>query len=148
MQRPWRCRFSARAGRVWPVCACALVILWIGYSVFAQTHAAAQFRVYSLKYKSARDVEKLLVEMLADSDSKTRIVADMRQNQLLVQGSERVQETARRLIDAFANDLGRLKVFEVLAEELRDLPAGERASLIPLLDHVEHRRRARRLLGL
>ena len=100
MQQPWRCRFPARASRVWPVCACALVVLWIGYSVFAQPQAAAQFRVYSLKYKSARDVEKLLVEMLADSDSETHIVADMRQNQLLVQGSESVQETARRLIES------------------------------------------------
>ncbi len=75
-------------------------MLWMGYSVFAQPAATAQYRIYALSYKSAGDVEKLLVKMLADRDSKTDIVVDQRRNQLLVQGSERVQEIARQLIES------------------------------------------------
>jgi type II secretion system protein D len=62
--------------------------------------ATAEYQVYSLRHKSAADVEKLLTDMLAGMGSAVHVVADVKANQILVRGAENVQQSARQLIES------------------------------------------------
>ena len=80
------------------VCAISLATAW--GLVYAQTEFKAEFQVYALKHKAAGDVEKILAEMLPGVGTTTQVVADPRNNQILVRGSEEAQQIARQLIES------------------------------------------------
>ena len=83
---------------LWTLVLCALSC---GKTLHAQMKpAAAEYQLYSLQNKSASDVEKILRELLADADPPPHIVADPRENQILVRGSEETHRLVRELIDS------------------------------------------------
>lgn len=89
------------AGRrfLWTALGASLIALvgW-GSASPGEEPAAAQYHAYALKHKAAADVEPVLVEMLASTGSDTHVLADPQANQVLVRGSERVQQIVRDLL--------------------------------------------------
>ena len=85
-------------------CWCAglgvLVILACGVGAHAQGNGSAEYKVYSLKYKTAAEVERTLGQMLASQGPAVHLVADARTNQILLRGPDSAQQIARQLIDS------------------------------------------------
>jgi type II secretion system protein D len=77
-----------------------LLLLGLAASAQAQTEPAGQFQCYPLRHKAAADVEKTLGEMLSSLGPTTQVVADVRNNQLMVRGPQQAQQIARQLIES------------------------------------------------
>ncbi|NQT14385.1 MAG: hypothetical protein HQ582_16640 [Planctomycetes bacterium] len=78
----------------------ALVGLALCCTAWAQPGTPGEYQVYPLRHKSVAEVESLLSEMLADLEATTHVVADVRRNQILLQGPEKAQQIVRQLIDS------------------------------------------------
>ncbi|MCX7426828.1 MAG: hypothetical protein NTW96_14520 [Planctomycetia bacterium] len=77
-----------------------LVILACGVGAHAQGNGSAEYKVYSLKHKTAAEVERTLGQMLAGQGPAVHLVADTRTNQILLRGPDSAQQIARQLIDS------------------------------------------------
>lgn len=69
-------------------------------AVMAQPNAAGEYQVYRLRHKPAAEVEKTLAEVLSDFGPAVHLVANLRENQILLLGPQAAQQIARRLIDS------------------------------------------------
>jgi len=78
----------------------ALVGLMFCSPAWGQPGVGGEYQVYPLRHKPVAEVERLLREMLADVEATTHVVADLRRNQILIQGPEKAQQIARQLIDS------------------------------------------------
>ncbi|NLE39348.1 MAG: hypothetical protein GX621_15110, partial [Pirellulaceae bacterium] len=90
----------ALSSLAWRIGLCALLILSQGNRVLAQANGSADYRAYTLKYKSAAEVEPALRQALASqaAGAGTHLVFDARTNQLLLRGPEAAQQIAREWI--------------------------------------------------
>jgi type II secretion system protein D len=115
----------------------------------AQSSATAEYQVYALKNKAVAEVEKPLGEILARLGTTTHLVADARNNQLLLRGPDVAQQVARQFIASVdrsapatplsppvvkAYPCGQMRASE-MADRLRALcPNREQVRIAPDLD--------------
>ena len=78
---------------------CALVAVAF-FSWVSADSGGGHYEAYTLRYKKAADVEAQLVELLRHSTPKPHVVADPRDNQLLVRGSEAAHQIAKQFIQS------------------------------------------------
>jgi type II secretion system protein D len=64
----------------------------------AQQASAGSFQAYSLRHSQAADVEPQLARLLAGLPAPPEIMADPRNNRLLVRGSDEVQQLVRQML--------------------------------------------------
>ena len=84
----------------WCAGAAGLFLLGLATAAQAQTDPSGQYQVYPLQHKAVADVEKMLGEMLSSLGPTTQVVADVRNNQILVRGPQQAQQIARQLIES------------------------------------------------
>ena len=88
-------------------CWCAHAVLVSAIALVGRGQAAAQpapagdYQPFPLQHAAAGDMERLLSATLPQLGETARVVADTRNNQVLVQGSPRAQQLARQLIESF-----------------------------------------------
>jgi len=79
----------------------ALLVTWqLVVCAVAQSDAASAYQAYPLRQKPAAEAEAALNEMLVRLGVSAHVVADARNNQLLVRGPELAQNIARQLVDS------------------------------------------------
>lgn len=84
--------------RFFLISACLLVAVGICLPlVFGQNAKKAEYEMYPCRYKSARDVEKLLSDLLP-SDPGVHLMVDERSNTLLLRGPAEAQTIAKTLL--------------------------------------------------
>jgi len=66
--------------------------------LYAQTSSSAQFKVYPLGHVSPGEARRMLVELLGNNASDSRIIADQQRQELLVSGSAEVHQLAAQLM--------------------------------------------------
>jgi len=78
---------------------CTLVVVaFLGW--VSANSDSGQYEVYALRYKKASDIEAHLVEMLRNVTPTPHVVADQRDNQLLVRGTEAAQRIAKQFVES------------------------------------------------
>ena len=95
-------RFYAR--RVSQLVVGVILLGFVG--LFAnRTHAAPpdgnRYQAYELKHKTAAEAETVLAEMLDDLDESVDIVADAKQNRILLNGPEKAHRITAKLLKKF-----------------------------------------------
>ena len=96
--------------------------------------ASAAYEVYNLKQAQAIEAESLLINVLADLDDRSEVAADPQQNRVLVRGSAKVQQVARRVVMWLEKPSNRPQPHLALASATAaptDPPAAERPSTSP-----------------
>jgi len=78
---------------------CALVAVAF-FSWVSADSGGGHYEAYTLRYKEAADVEAQLVDLLRHLTPKPHVVADPRDNQLLVRGSEAAHQIAKQFIQS------------------------------------------------
>ncbi len=100
MSRSLRASNLAPSTRCRQACVWTLLVLTLCRCAYAQPDAKAEYQVYTLQYKAAGDVEKILAEMLPGLGTTTHLAADPRANKILLRGPEQAQQIARQLIES------------------------------------------------
>lgn len=81
--------------------AALVAVLWAAASLASgQSGGPGEYRTYTLRHKSAAEVERLLTEMLGDMGPATHVINDAPRNQLLIRGPDRAHEVARQLVES------------------------------------------------
>ena len=78
--------------------AAGVLVAWNTAIAAAQQQSAPPFQAYALRHAAASDVEAVLLKTIPSLESGVEIVADVRQNRILVRGSIRAQQLAAQMI--------------------------------------------------